>query len=93
MPAAINPQPVRRLPEAFQLDDIERAKAPNGGDGQDWFRYTITQGHNTITGYRQGSQRAVTKAVKEIVTELNERRNGKKGRVHLTPSRKPKKPS
>ena len=91
MPAATNPQPTRRLPKSFKLDDIERAKAPDGGSGQDWFRYIITQGHNTITGYRQGSQRAVTKAVKEIVLELNERRNGKKGRVHLTPSRKPKK--
>jgi hypothetical protein len=76
------------LPESFQLGPVEKAKAPDGGDGADWFRYTIQQGPNTITGYRQGSQRAVTKAVKEIVVELNERRNGKKGRVHLTPSRK-----
>ena len=76
--------------ESFQLDNIERAQAPDGGDGQGWFRYTITQGPNTITGYRQGSQRAVSKAVKEIVLELNERRSGKKGRVHLTPSRKTK---
>lgn len=74
--------------ESFQLGQIERAKAPAGGNGEDWFRYTILQGPNTITGYRQGSQRAVTKAVKTIVVELNERRNGKKGRVHLTPSRK-----
>ena len=90
MPAASSIQPVNRLAEPFEFCDIERAKAPDGGTGQDWFRYTITQGPNTITGYRQGSQRSVTKAVKEIVLELNERRNGKKGRVHLTPSRKPK---
>ena len=90
MPAAIISPPTRQLPESFELDDIKRAKAPDGGAGQDWYRYIITQGPNTITGYRQGSQRAVTKAVKEIVLELNERRNGKKGRVHLTPSRKPK---
>jgi hypothetical protein len=94
MPAATsNPVP-RQLPESFELNDIKRTKAPDGGAGQDWYRYIITQGPNKITGYRQGSQRAVTKAVKEIVLELNERRNGKKGRVHLTPSRKPKpKPS
>jgi hypothetical protein len=91
MPAAINPEPVRILPESFQLDGIARAKAPDGGAGKDWFQYTITQGANKITGYRQGSQRAVTMAVKEIVTELNARRNGKKGRVHLAPSRKRKK--
>jgi hypothetical protein len=90
MPAATISPPTRQLPESFELDDIKRAKAPDGGAGQDWYRYIITQGPNTITGYRQGSQRTVTKAVKEIVLELNERRNGKKGRVHLTPSRKPK---
>lgn len=92
MPAAAKTTDTPRiLEEAFQLGDIERAQAPDGGAGQSWFRYTITQGPNTITGYRQGSQRAVSKAVKDIVVELNERRNGKKGRVHLTPSRKPKK--
>jgi hypothetical protein len=90
MPAAAA-QTIHRLAEAFELGDIQRAKAPDGGAGQDWFQYVITQGPNKITGYRQGSQRAVTKAVKAIVIELNERRNGKKGRVHLTPSRKPKK--
>jgi hypothetical protein len=90
MPAATISPPTRQLAEGFEMNDIKRAKAPDGGAGQDWYRYIITQGPNTITGYRQGSQRAVTKAVKEIVLELNERRNGKKGRVHLTPSRKPK---
>jgi hypothetical protein len=91
MPAAAKPTESRPLKEAFILDCIEKAKAPGGAAGQDWFRYSIIQGPNKITGYRQGSQRTVTKAVKEIVLELNERRNGKKGRVHLTPSRKPKK--
>lgn len=86
--AVTSTQPTRQLAEPFQLGGIERADAPDGGAGQDWFRYIITQGPNKITGYRHGSQRAVTKALKEIVLELNERRNGKKGRVHLRPSRK-----
>lgn len=86
MPAATSKQTI--LPDTYQLDHIEKASAPAGCDGKDWFRYTITQGLNTITGYKQGSQRAVTKAVKQIVVDLNERRGGKKGRVHLTPSRK-----
>lgn len=86
MPAANSKQP--NLADQYQLDQIEKARAPHGGDGKDWFRYTITQGQNTITGYKQGSQRAVTKAIKQIVVDLNERRGGKKGRVHLTPSRK-----
>jgi len=91
MPAAAKTTATNGPDESFQLDNIERAQAPDGGAGQGWFRYIITQGPNTITGYRQGSQRAVSKAVKDIVLELNERRRGKKGRVHLTPSRKPKK--
>ena len=91
MPAVSSTQPIRQLEEPYRLDDITRTKAPDGGVGQDWFCYTITQGHNTITGYRHGGQRAVTKAIKEIVFELNARRNGKKGRVHLTPSRRAKK--
>jgi hypothetical protein len=91
MPAAAKTTSTRVLEESFELGHVERTQAPDGGAGQSWFRYTITQGPNTITGYRQGSQKAVSKAVKDIVIELNERRNGKKGRVHLTPSRKPKK--
>lgn len=90
MPAA-STKPAQPLSEQYELSDIEKAKAPDGGNGSDWFRYTIIQGQNTITGYRQGSQRTVTKAVKDIVLELNERRGGKKGRVHLTPSRKQQK--
>ncbi|TDJ48263.1 MAG: hypothetical protein E2O52_01210 [Gammaproteobacteria bacterium] len=88
MPAASPEKPTPVIANAYQLEHIEKAGAPNGCTGKDWFRYTITQGVNKITGYKQGSQRAVTKSVKEIVLELNERRAGKKGRVHLTPSRK-----
>ena len=80
-----------KLTEQYELENIEKAQAPDGGSGTGWFRYTISQGQNKITGYRQGSQRTVTKAVKDIVIELNERRVGKRGRVHLTPSRKQQK--
>lgn len=86
MPVA-NPKPTIH-PDSYELGPIEKSTAPDGGDGKDWFQYTITQGFNRITGYKQGSQRSVTKAVKQIVIDLNERRGGKKGRVHLTPSRK-----
>ena len=76
------------MAHSYQLGGIEKAATPSGCAGKDWHQYTITQGVNTITGFKQGSQRAVTKEVKQIVLDLNERRGGKKGRVHLTPSRK-----
>ncbi len=88
MPAAAPDKPTPVIAHAYRLVHIEKAGTPEGCAGKDWFRYTITQGVNKITGYKQGSQRAVTKSVKEIVFELNERRAGKKSRVHLTPSRK-----
>ena len=88
MPAAAPEKPSTPITNAYQLEMIEKSGTPEGCNGKDWFRYTITQGVNKITGYKQGSQRAVTKDVKDIVIELNDRRAGKKGRVHLTPSRK-----
>jgi hypothetical protein len=73
----------------YETATIEPAEPPEGGIGKNWFRYTITQGRNTITGYRRGTMRTVKRDVNAIVVELNERRSGRRGRVHLTsPSRK-----
>ena len=72
--------------EPFELSAVDESKAPLEDEGGTWFRYTITQGDNVITGYRRGSRTAVTRAVKAIVADLNERRVGKRGRVHLTSS-------
>ena len=67
----------------FELGIVEPTDAPTGAEGDSWCRYTITQGPNTITGYRQGSVTAVKKAVLAEVAEMNERRGGQKGRVHI----------
>jgi len=73
--------------EPFELSGVEETAAPVEGDAGNWFRYTITQGENVITGFRKGSRTAVTRAVKAIVADLNERRAGRRGRVHLTSPR------
>lgn len=72
----------------FSVGVIESVEPPAEGAGKFWCRYTIVQGSNTITGYRQGGVKAVRKAVGEIVADMNQRRMGKRGRVHLTPSGK-----
>ena len=59
--------------------------------GTGWHCYVIEQGKNRIRGYQQGDVKAVTRAVEEIVARLNERRYGKKGRVHLQMSSQGKK--
>jgi hypothetical protein len=76
--------------QPYEIVSVRRAEPPPGADGADWHRYIITQGTNTISGCRQGNLKTVTWAVEEIVAQLNERRLGKRGRVHLvmTPKKK-----
>ncbi len=76
--------------QPYKIASVQRAEPPPGAEGPDWHSYVITQGTNTIHGCRQGNLRAVTWAVEEIVTQLNERRLSKRGRVHLmmTPKKK-----
>ncbi|MGD8425807.1 MAG: hypothetical protein PVH13_11260 [Gammaproteobacteria bacterium] len=75
----------------FEMASLKKTKAPAGTEGGNWYKYVINQGANRIVGYRQGSLAAVTEAVEDIVVNLNQRRSGKPGRVHLTrPSRRKK---
>ncbi len=74
--------------DPFEMTALAKTEAPAGAQGTNWYRYVITQGANTIVGYRQGSLRTVRNGIDEIVVRLNERRAGKVGRVHLTPSPK-----
>jgi hypothetical protein len=74
--------------QPFQIVSVKKSKPPSGAEGTDWHCYIIAQGGNEITGYRQGSLRSVTRAAKEITAQLNERRTGKRGRVHLAPAPK-----
>lgn len=67
----------------FEIVSVEPAESSSSMPGTDWHCYIIQQGRNTIRGYRQGSFQAVTHAVETIVSRLNERRQGNRGRIHL----------
>ena len=71
------------LEDNYEIVSVRPAEAPSELEGSDWHRYEIAQGSNTIRGYRQGSLTSVKKAVKDIVFQLNQRRAGKRGRVHI----------
>ncbi|HUF72477.1 MAG TPA: hypothetical protein VMR74_06225 [Gammaproteobacteria bacterium] len=71
------------LPNPFEIVSIRSVAAPGGAVGNDWYRYEICQGDNTIVGYRAGGLDKVTDAVELIVIRLNERRLQKRGRVHV----------
>jgi len=73
----------------YQIVSVRRAEPPPSGKGSHWYRYVIAfEGTNTIHGCRQGGLKAVTRAVEEIVAQLNERHLGKPGRGHLVLTKK-----
>lgn len=74
----------------YELVSIKKSAPPPGSDGNDWYSYRISQGSNTITGYRQGERAAVEAALRQTVVALNERRSPRRGRVQLTQMRKAK---
>ncbi len=63
----------------FELVQVIAAEAPDGGTGDRWCKYIITQGRNQIVGYSQGSLRRVKRDAKAKVEQLNQRRYGAKG--------------
>ncbi len=63
--------------QPYEIVSVRRAKPPPGGKGSYWYRYVIAfEGTNTIHGCQQGSLKDVTRAVEEIVAQLNERHLG-----------------
>ena len=59
------------LGEPYELESVDKTEAPMEGDTGVWCRYTITQGANTITGYKKGSRTAVTNPIFEIPTSTS----------------------
>ncbi len=81
------------MAQPYQIVSVRRAEPPPGGKGSNWYRYVIAyEGTNNIHGCRQGGLKAVTRAVEEIVAQLNERqrlgRSTKPSRVHLVLKKK-----
>ena len=83
------------LGQLYEIVSVQRAEPPPGGKGSNWYRYVIAfEGTNTIHGCRQGGLKVVTKAVEELVAQLNERylvHLSKPRRVHLVLKKKPRK--
>ncbi len=81
------------MDQPYEIVSVRRAEPPPGTEGSNWHRYVIAfEGTNTIHGCRQGGLKVVTRAVEEIVAQLNERQlrqSGKRGRVQLPLGTKP----
>jgi len=70
------------IEDDYEVVSVKSAVPPEHMVGTGWHCYVIGQGTNTIRGYQQGSLEIVRQSVEEIVTRLNERRLGKRGRVY-----------
>ena len=83
------------MAQAYEIVSVRRAEPPPGGKGTNWYRYVIAfEGTDNIHGCRQGGLKAVTRAVEEIVGQLNERHLGhstKPSRVQLVLKKKTRK--
>ncbi len=79
--------------QPYEIVSVRRAERPRGGEGAFWYRYVIAfEGTNTIHGWQQGGLKDVTRAVEEIVAQLNERHHlghlSKASRVELVLKKK-----
>ncbi len=75
--------------QPYEIVSVRRAEPPPGGKGSNWYCYVIAfEDTNTIHGCRQGGLKAVTRAVEEIVGQLNERHLDNRGRVELALKKK-----
>ncbi len=79
--------------QPYEIVSVRRAEPPPGGKGSYWYRYVIAfEGTNTIHGCQQGGLKDVTKAVEEIVAQMNERHHlrdvSKASRVDLVLKKK-----
>ena len=77
--------------EGYKVLSIKPSDPPADMEGSDWHHYVIGLGESRVRGYQRGNLKAVTQSVQEIVARMNERRFGKRGRVHLDMSVKGKK--
>ena len=79
------------MTQPYEIVSVQPAEPPSGGKGSNWYRYVIAfEGKNSIHGCQQGGLKAVTRAVEELVAQLNEWHLDKRGRVNLAPTPKKK---
>ena len=57
----------------FKLARVEKTGAPDGADGDNWYRYVLDNGRSTITGQRRGSLKDVTAHAHRYAEQINAR--------------------
>ncbi len=71
----------KQLP--YTLNSIISCKPPYPVDGNDWYQYKISQGHNIIVGYKCGEYAHVLESIELNIERLNLRQKGKFGTMNI----------
>jgi hypothetical protein len=72
----------------FKVASVEKISPPDGGEGQDWYRYVLDSGRSMISGQRRGSRKDVQAYASQCAEQLNTR--GQTGQSIWSPrGRKP----
>jgi len=81
-------EPVKRLAAHYLLASVESASAPHGGDGEEWYRYTLVDGRSQIVGVHRGTYAEVTAYATDCAEAFNTRSTTGKNTLAWTPYRK-----
>jgi hypothetical protein len=57
----------------YEIVSVEKAQGPDGGRGDDWYRYVINSPGSPITGFRRGTRKEVMQYVREYAEKLRVR--------------------
>lgn len=77
----------QQLADEFTVVSVEKSEAPEGAEGDNWYRYIIERGNSQIVGNMAGTMKNVKKQVDEFVANLNERTSSPNGRSLWSPTR------
>ena len=72
----------------YQVSMVEKASAPDGAKGNDWYRYILSSGSSRITGFRCGSLAEVREYATSCADDLNLRGISGKSARAMVPSKK-----
>ncbi len=61
------------VPRPFKVACVEKIDAPDGSEGQDWYRYVLESGRSTVTGQRRGSRKDVLAYATQCTEQMNAR--------------------
>ena len=64
----------------FRVTDVEKTTAPDGMQGDNWYRYVMTNGKQVIDCKKTGSLKVVTEHAESVADLINSRhlRGGRK---------------